>query len=75
MLFSMARLVPEKKGAEYLGLDLATFRAWVECGRLPGPVPSTDLYDVKALDLALDRISGIGTATNALDAWRLKHAS
>jgi predicted DNA-binding transcriptional regulator AlpA len=33
----MARLVTEKEAAEYVGLELATFRAWVSSGRLPGP--------------------------------------
>jgi hypothetical protein len=31
-------------------------------------------YDLKALDKALDRLSGLETASNALDAWRAKGA-
>lgn len=50
---------------------MATFRAWVESGRLPQPIPDCGKYDAKALDLALDRISGINSPTNALDAWRV----
>jgi hypothetical protein len=65
-----ARLVSEQHAAQQIGLDLATFRAWVKCGRLPKPLPDCGKYDLKAIDAALDRISGLGTASNALDAWR-----
>jgi hypothetical protein len=71
---SMPRLVSEKEAADAAGLDLATFRAWVLSGRLPKPIPDIDKYDLKAIDAALDRISGLGGATNALDAWRAKGA-
>jgi hypothetical protein len=71
----MARLATDETAAKEIGLPLATFRAWVACGRLPKPLPDCGLYDTKALDLALDRISGIGSPTNALDAWRLRRAS
>jgi hypothetical protein len=68
----MARLVTEKEAAESVGLPLATFRTWVEVGRLPKPLPDCGLYDIKALDAALDRISGLGGSANALDAWRAR---
>jgi predicted site-specific integrase-resolvase len=68
----MARLACEKETAETIGLELSTFRTWVACGRLPGPIEDCGKYDLKAIDQALDRISGIGSATNALDAWRTK---
>ena len=66
----MARLVTEQQAAEQVGLDVATFRAWVEGGRLPKPLPDCGKFDLKAIDAALDRISGLGSASNALDAWR-----
>jgi hypothetical protein len=53
------RFGSESMGAERLGLPLATFRHWVRIGRLPGPVPDLDLYDLKALDAACDRMSGL----------------
>lgn len=68
----MARLVTEKEAADATGLDLATFRAWVSCGRLPSPIPDCGKFDLKAIDSALDQISGLGTPSNALDAWRAK---
>jgi len=68
----MARLVSEKEAAENVGLELATFRDWVRSGRLPQPIPECDRYDLKAIDAALDRVSGLGGPANALDGWRAK---
>ena len=68
----MARLVDEKEAAEHIGLPLATFRNWVELGKLPKPLPDVGLWDIKALEAALDRVSGLGASGNALDAWRAK---
>jgi predicted site-specific integrase-resolvase len=66
------RLVSEKEAAEEVGIPLATFKAWVETGRLPKPLADCGKYDLKAIDAAIDRISGLGGASNALDAWRAK---
>lgn len=68
----MARLRTESEAAEEIGLPLATFRAWVAAGKLPKPIPDCDKYDMKAVDAAVDRISGLGDPTNALDAWHTK---
>jgi hypothetical protein len=68
------RLVTEKEAAEAVGLELATFRAWVASGRLPKPIPDCGKFDLKAIDAAIDRISGLGGPTNALDVWRRKNA-
>ena len=68
----MARLVAEKEAADAAGLDLATFRAWVACGKLPKPIPDLNKYDLKAIDAAIDRVSGLGGSANALDGWRAK---
>lgn len=70
----MARLVGEKEAAEIIGIELATFRDWVSCGRLPKPMPECGKFDIKAIDAAIDRISGLGGPANALDMWRAKGA-
>jgi hypothetical protein len=44
------RLATEQEAAEQIGLDLATFRSWVECGRLPKPLPDCGKYDLNAID-------------------------
>jgi hypothetical protein len=71
----MARLVGEKEAAAAVGVELATFKHWVEIGRLPKPLADCDKYDLKAIDQAIDRISGLGSATNALDAWRARDSN
>jgi predicted site-specific integrase-resolvase len=70
----MTRLLTEKQAAESIGLDVATFRNWVASGKLPKAIPDCGKFDIKALDRALDRLSGLETASNALDAWRAKGA-
>jgi hypothetical protein len=71
----MPRLATEKEAAEAIGLELATFRSLVECGKLPKPLPECGKFDMKAIDVALDRISGLGSPANALDAWRARGAN
>jgi hypothetical protein len=57
-------------------MPLATFRQLVSDGRLPKQIEEFGLYDMKAIDAALDRLSGLGGPANALDAWRGKrHAT
>ena len=68
----MARLANEKEAPESIGLDVATFRAWVDAGKLPKPLPDCGKYDLKACDAALDRVSGLSGASNALDAWKAR---
>ena len=68
----MPRLLTEKEAAESVGLDLATFRNWVASGKLPKPIADCNKYDLKAIDAALDRLSGLGGPSNALDAWKAR---
>jgi hypothetical protein len=63
------RFVSESNATDHLGLPLATFRRLVDQGHLPRPVPLVGLYDLRALEVACDRLSGLVTAQNALDAW------
>ena len=67
----VARLMTEQQAAEYVGIPISQFRYWVACSRLPQPLLDSELYDLRAIDAALDKLSGIGGAANALDAWRL----
>ena len=52
--------------AAYCGLTPGGFRHWVAIGRLPVAIPGTHRWDRKAIDLALDRLSGLprGRPTN-----------
>ena len=40
------------------------FRTWVAAGRLPHALPDCGKYDMKAIHLALDRVSGIVSREN-----------
>jgi len=63
------RLANEERAAAQIGLELATFRAWVMDGRLPQTLPDCDKYDLKAIHLALDRMSGIASRGNSSNDW------
>ena len=64
---STPRLVSEVQAAVQIGVDLTTFRAWVAAGRLPHALPDCGKYDMKAIHLALDRMSGIASRENRLE--------
>ena len=51
------RLVSEADAAAYVGLDVAAFSARVAAGTLPAPLPDFGLYDLRAIDAALDDLS------------------
>ncbi|MEY9184881.1 helix-turn-helix transcriptional regulator [Bradyrhizobium sp. USDA 313] len=53
------RLMSGTDVANYCGITLATLSKWITEGRLPPPLPGTRRWDRKALDLALDKMSGI----------------
>jgi predicted DNA-binding transcriptional regulator AlpA len=56
------RLMTGAESAAYLGLTPASFTKWVADGRAPKPLPGTRRWDRKAIDLALDKVSGIPSA-------------
>ncbi len=59
------RLISGPGAAAYLGLTPAAFSKWVSEGRIPKPLPGTRRWDRKAIDMALDRISGIESPVSA----------
>ena len=76
------RLMSGADAAAYCGLTPVSFAKWVAAGTVPGPLPGTRRWDRKALDLALDKASGIVAATAATDdneaveqAWEAKYAA
>jgi hypothetical protein len=38
---------------------LSAFNDWIRRGIMPGPIPGTHKWDRKAIDAALDRLSGL----------------
>jgi hypothetical protein len=51
------RLVSEAEAAAYVGLDVAAFRRVVAAGVLPAPLPDFGLFDLHAIDAAIDQLS------------------
>ena len=69
------RLLTRETASQYCSLSTQSFSAWVSAGRLPAPIPGTNRWDLKALDLALDNLSGISDSeSSALDFWRTTRA-
>ncbi|PTW53886.1 hypothetical protein C8N35_1156 [Breoghania corrubedonensis] len=66
------RLLPKDDAAAYCSVSTATFDNWVSRGLIPKKVPGTTRWDRKALDLALDKLSGLDVQSSAasdFDAW------
>lgn len=67
--------------AAYCGLTPGGFRHWVSIGRLPPSLPGTHRWDRKAIDFALDRLSGLPSQMpgepeeNDLDRWIRERAA
>lgn len=59
------RLLSISDAAAYCGVSVATFKAWVSAGLMPQPVFDSRRWDLKAIDLILDRESGIPTEAPA----------
>ena len=69
-----ARCLSRAAAAHYCGVSKSGFDEWVRRGIVPGP--GTQRWDRKAIDLALDRASGIETIKDRtlFDEWKARHA-
>jgi hypothetical protein len=66
------RLVNEVTAARYLGRGRTRFREQVRRGELPGPTMKNGripLWDVKALDSFIDRLSKIEQPSGPWEPW------
>jgi hypothetical protein len=66
------RCLTRTDAADYCGLSLDGFDDWRRRGLIPGPIKGTRRWDRKALDLAIDKASGLQSepAVSALERWR-----
>jgi hypothetical protein len=67
------RGLSKDEAARYAGCDsLSAFNDWVRRGIMPGPIPGTHKWDRKAIDTALDRLSGLEPtiAPSPFDQWK-----
>ena len=69
------RILTKRQAAEYCGLSLSGYQAWVDQGFVPGPLPGTKRFDRLAIDRAIDELSGIGRSGESdseYDNWKAK---
>lgn len=75
-----ARLQSKDGICAYLGgISHATYDAWHAKGIVPGAVPGTNRYDMRAHDRALDKHAGIEVLArrrgSPLEEWEASHAA
>lgn len=71
------RGLSREDAAAYAGCKtLSAFHDQIRRGILPGPMPGTHTWDRKAIDAALDRLSGLQTtiAPSPLEEWKTRRA-
>lgn len=65
-----------EQAAQYAGCQtVAAFRDWQRKGIMPGPIPGTHRFDRKAIDAALDRLSGLSPTVpeqSPYEAWKAR---
>ncbi|MDF2809476.1 MAG: uncharacterized protein K0S56_507 [Microvirga sp.] len=59
---SPARLMTQKQAAAYCGVSAPTFAKWVLVGSMPPALSATRRWDRRAIDVHLDKLSGLGEA-------------
>ena len=69
------RGMSKEQAAAYAGCEsLSAFNDWVRRGILPRPIPGTRKWDRKAIDAALDRMSGLDSKIrpqlSPYDEWK-----
>lgn len=69
------RLLTRGEAAAYCRLSASAFSDWIRRGLLPGPISGTTRWDIKAIDSALDRASGViidSEREDIFDVWKRK---
>jgi len=72
-----ARGLTVEEAATYAGCKtVSAFRDWIRRGLMPGPLPGTHRYDRKAIDAALDRMSGLAPTMqeSSYASWKRSRA-
>lgn len=66
-----ARLLTKKAAAAYVGVSAPTFAKWVLAGIMPASVSITKMWDRKAIDSQLDKISGLERPIEKEDSFAI----
>jgi len=66
------RGLTREQAAEYLGITTSALTDWVRRELVPGPIPGTHRWDRKAIDVALDKLSGLAPTIepSPLQRWK-----
>ena len=73
-----SRLLTREEAASHCKLSPSGFSRWVALGRLPKPLPGTRRWDQRAIDRALDRLSGLSDSEvgqSAYERWRASRSA
>jgi hypothetical protein len=65
------RLVSKSEAARYCGVTPTTYAKWVVQGIFPPSVSVTGKYDMRALDAAIDLLSGIKSVDLSEDRFEV----
>jgi predicted DNA-binding transcriptional regulator AlpA len=65
------RLLTNKAAAAYVGVSTATFAKWVAAGLFPPSVSITKMWDRKAIDSQLDKLSGLASEPTKQDSFAI----
>lgn len=72
------RLLNKGAAARYCGVSRPTFDKWVAAGLFPPSVSITKMWDRKAIDIALDKMSGLSpdlaSGEDTYDRWKRLNA-
>ena len=68
---SHARGATRAEAAAHCGLSPSGFDGWRKRGLVPEPITGTRRWDIRALDRALDKLSGLASNSpeSKLDQW------
>ncbi|UZE51868.1 hypothetical protein ONR75_15650 [Rhodopseudomonas sp. P2A-2r] len=73
------RGLSKQQAADYCGCEsMSAFDTWRRKGIVPPAIPGTNRWDRKAIDAALDRASGLVTASETLTPygrWKAENES
>lgn len=68
---NLTRGMSKQEAAEYCGCKtLAAYDDWRRKGIVPGPIPGTNNYDRKLIDIWLDKASQIAQPSNELSPYQ-----
>jgi hypothetical protein len=69
------RSLTEEDAAAYCGCGVDAFDTWIKKGIVPGATPGTQRWDRKAIDVWLDRASGIQSEASGRNPLEDRKAS